>query len=328
MIRHINDHKMKKQITAFLISTVMVLSLSGCAITGVTSSSPPAVSAAINIPASTAGMTHAIGLAGVSNARDIGGYKTADGKTVRAGMLIRTGELINANDADKNTLTDTYNVKTIIDLRYDSEIAQSPELTLPGATNIHIPILKDILASSSSTKESHTASSSAKLDKLDILIGYVKSIGDVNNTINNGYISMVTDDYSINGYKKFFDTILSSHNGAIVYHCSGGKDRTGVASMLLLSALSVDRKTAEDDYMLTYDFIKSSIDMTVIGAADKGASKDVQNGIKLVMGVDRKWADSVFDSINTKYGSMDNFLKVKLDLTPDKIKQLKQIYLQ
>ncbi|MDD4844535.1 MAG: tyrosine-protein phosphatase [Anaerotignum sp.] len=279
----------------------------------------------INMPSSAADTTHAIGLTGVSNARDIGGYKTIDGKTVKAGMLLRTAALAGANDADKKILTEIYNVKIIVDLRYDSEIAQSPELTLPGVTNIHAPILKDISASSSTTS---TASSSAKSDKMDTLIGYVKRIGDVDGMINNEYSAMVTDKYSINGYKQFFETILSEHDGAILYHCSGGKDRTGIASMLLLSALGVDRQTAEADYMLTKDFIKGSIDTTTASAAAKGADQPTQDGIELLMSVDQKWADTVFDTINTKYGSMDNFLQEELGLTPDKIDQLKGMYLQ
>ena len=328
MTLHINELKMKKQIIIFLITTVILLALIGCSKTSTTVSPSPTVSysEAINMPSSAADMTHAIVLSGVSNSRDIGGYQTSNGKTVKAGMLIRTGALMGANDEDKKILTDTYNVKTIIDLRYDSEIAKSPELTLPGVTNIHIPIRKDISVAPAAV--STAASPSTKPDQIDILVGYAKLIGDVDTMTNDAYRSMVTDDYSINGYKQFFDTILSTHDGAIVYHCTGGKDRTGVASILLLSALGVDRQTVEADYMLTDDFIKSSIDMTIAGAAAKGADEATQEGVKLLMGVDQKWADTVFDTINTKYGSMDNFLQEKLGLTPDKIDQLKNRYLQ
>lgn len=329
MTLHINELKMKKQIIIYLMTTVMLLALVGCAMTSTTVSPLHSAldSTAINMPDSAADMTHAIGLTGVPNARDIGGYKTVDGKTVKAGMILRTGDLAGANDADKKILLNTYNVKTIIDLRNNSEIVQSPELTLQGVMNIHIPLIKDISVSPSSSPAA-TASPSTKPDKIDILINNVKSIGDVNTMINNTYSSMVTDDYSINGFKQFFDTILSKHDGAIVYHCSGGKDRTGVASILLLSALGVDRQTAEADYMLTNDFIKSSIDTTIAGAAAKGADQATLDGIKLLLDVNQEWADTVFDTINTKYGSMDNFLQEKLDLTPDKIDQLKQMYLK
>lgn len=93
LILHISKHIMKKQIIAFLMVTVMSLTMAGCAKTATTAS-----------PSPSADMTHAIRLTGVLNTRDIGGYKTADGKTVKAGMLLRTGALGGANDADKKIL--------------------------------------------------------------------------------------------------------------------------------------------------------------------------------------------------------------------------------
>lgn len=329
MTQYINERKMKKQIIPFLMATVMLFALAGCAKTEAMASPSPSASdsAAIHMPDASADMTHSIGLTGVSNARDIGGYKTADGKTVKAGMLLRTGALGGATDADKKILTDTYHVKIIIDLRCDSEIAQSPELTtLPGVENIHIPILKSVSSSPSGSPsaaaESASPSPSANPDQVDILVN--KDIS----TANTVYASMVTDDYSINAFKLFFETILSTHDGAISYHCVGGKDRTGVASMLLLSALGVDRETVEADYLLTNDFNKSSIDAQVAEAAAKGAGQATQDNVKLLLGTDPEWAATVFDTIDTTYGSMDNFLQEKLGLTPDKIDRLKQMYLQ
>ena len=327
MTQYINELKMKKQIFAFLMAILMLFALAGCAKTETTASPSPSASdsAAIHMPDATADMTHSIGLSGVSNARDIGGYKTADGKTVKVGMLLRTGELGGAADADKKILTDTYHVEIIIDLRCDSEIAQSPELTtLPGVTNIHIPVLKDVPSSPSGSPSAAagSAASSANPDQIDELVNNVLS------TANTVYASMVTDEYSINAFKQFFETVLSTHDGAISYHCVGGKDRTGVASMLLLSALGVDRQTVEADYLLTNDFIKSSIDGQVAQAAAKGADQATQDNLKLLLGTDKEWADTVFDTIDTKYGSMVNFLQEELDVTPAKIDQLKQMYLQ
>lgn len=304
----------------------MLFALAGCApaattaSTSLSASASPTASdsaASIHMPDSTADMTHSIGLTGVSNARDIGGYKTTDGKTVKAGMLIRTGALGGATDADKKILTDTYNVKIIIDLRCDSEIAQSPELTLPGVENLHFPVLQDTTSSSSASP-----SPSINPEQIDILV-----TNDIS-AANTAYGSMVTNDFSINAYKQIFDTILSSHDGAIFYHCVGGKDRTGVVSMLILSAIGVDRQTVEADYMLTNDFMKSTIDAKVAGLAAKGVDQATQDNVKLLLGTDLEWANTVFDTIDTSYGSMDNYLQEKLGLTPEKIAQLKQMYLQ
>ena len=313
----------------------MLFALAGCAPAATTASASPSASASlaasdsaasIHMPDSTADMTHSIGLTGVSNARDIGGYKTTDGKTVKAGMLLRTGALGGATDADKKILTDTYTIKIIIDLRCDSEIAQSPELTLPGVENLHFPVLQDVPASSSSSPAASSASASPSASinpqQVDILV-----TNDIS-TANTAYSSMVTDDFSINAYKQIFDTILSSHDGAISYHCVGGKDRTGVVSMLILSALGVDRQTVESDYMLTNDFMKSTIDAQVAKLAAKGVDQATQDNVKLLLGTDIEWANTVFDTIDTSFGSMDNYLQEKIGLTPENIAQLRQMYLQ
>ena len=56
-------------------------------------------------------------------------------------------------------------------------------------------------------------------------------------------------------YKKFFEILLDQNNGTILYHCSAGKDRTGVATALLLSALGVDRETVINDYLLSAQYV-------------------------------------------------------------------------
>jgi Protein tyrosine/serine phosphatase len=309
---------MKKQIACFALVAALVLSALGC------SSSVKTVDA-------QADMSHSIGLTGVSNARDIGGYKTTDGKTVKTGMLLRSGALYKATDDDKKILLDTYHLKQIIDFRTDAEITSQPDPELAGVNNVHVQVIRSTSMSTASAPASAAPSSAAPSpsgDAVDTLIASVKAIGDVNAYMTKSYPSMVTDDYSVNAYKQFFEIVSSKHDGAILYHCSAGKDRAGIASMLLLSALGVDRNTAISDYVLTNDFVKSSVDAMVSAAAQKGADQTVQENIRLLNGVDQKWADAVFDTINNQYGSMDNFLQQKLGLTQDKLSQLKQMYLQ
>lgn len=86
---------------------------------------------------STFALKNSIGLTGVRNARELGGYRTSDGRVVRHGCLLRTGKLENMTDADRDRLLGTYHLKKIIDLRSPGEISRSPEPVLPGTEYIN-----------------------------------------------------------------------------------------------------------------------------------------------------------------------------------------------
>lgn len=307
---------MKSKILSIVAAGMLALMLCAC-------------SAPASAVSTQADMSHSIGLAGVSNARDVGGYKTTGGKTVKTGMLLRTGALGKATDADKKILTDTYHVSQIIDFRSDEEIQTLPDPQLADAISTHVQVMKSVsVAASPASSPAPQATPAGTPDALDSTIAMVKAMGDVNAYMAKVYPGMVTDDYSVGAYKQFFEIVCADHSGAILYHCTAGKDRAGVASILLLSALGVDRATVTADYMLTNEFVKASSDAAAAAAAKKGADETVQQSLRLLNGVDKPWADAIFNTIDSTYGSMDNFLKTKLGLTDEKLAKLQKMYLQ
>ncbi|MFT9055321.1 MAG: tyrosine-protein phosphatase [Ethanoligenens sp.] len=306
------------------IATILTFLILGAGFTGAASASSTASPVKIN---STADMTHSLGLTGVANARDLGGYKTTNGETVKSGILLRTAALSSATDTDIKNLTNVYDLKQIVDFRTDSEIASATDPTIAGVTNTHISIIKSTSSTTSSAVTSSATSSTAQ-NSLSQMVAMIKAMGDPNAYMENTYSQMVTSDYSISGYKDFFNILLNRQSGSILYHCTAGKDRTGVASILLLSALGVDKNTVIQDYLLTNQFVQSTVDATVKAAAAAGADQSTQDGIRILSTVDVNWANSIFDAINTKDGSMSQYLNKEMGLTPDKISQLKSMYLE
>lgn len=254
-----------KNVIALLIA-VFVVSITGCT----TKANLP-----VSNSTSSSDLPHSIGLSGVANARDLGGYKSTDGKTVKIGILLRTAALYHATSNDLKIITDQYHVTQIIDFRTDKEIQKNPDPQINGAVEIHLPIY--------SSAEKNTVGE----DQL--------------------YSNMVTNLNSISAFKRFFTVLLNHKSGAVLFHCASGKDRTGVASILLLSALGVDKSTIIRDYLLSNEYYSSSFQPEH---------------------VKEKWAMTVFDTINSKYGSMNNFLDQKLELTPQDKSKLKLMYLE
>ena len=77
----------------------------------------------------------------LKNTRELGGYPTSDGRTVKNNMLIRSGHLANASDDDIKTLTEKYGLRTVVDLRIDNEINEKPDNLTDEINYIRIPLL-------------------------------------------------------------------------------------------------------------------------------------------------------------------------------------------
>ena len=78
-------------------------------------------------------------LRGAPNARDLGGLPTMDGRMIRPGLLLRSGELAGITERDAQTLAD-YPLRTVVDFRTDLEREQKPDRVLPGVQYVHCPI--------------------------------------------------------------------------------------------------------------------------------------------------------------------------------------------
>lgn len=168
-----------------------------------------------------------IKLSGSSNIRDLGGYETTDNKTTLFKKFVRAAGIHELTDADKKILID-YNIKTIIDLRSRHEIAKNPDPTLASDIKYYnIPIGNVSLS---------------KAKKHGLKLGLISTFYLL--------VAMQSKKY----LKKVFDTFLKRHQyGGILFHCTAGKDRTGIISVLLLSISNVSESIVLEDYAESYE---------------------------------------------------------------------------
>lgn len=168
-----------------------------------------------------------IGLTGVRNARDLGGCINADGKAVKYGRLIRAGQLNALTAEDKRILTDKLNTAAIIDFRTPREIELAPDMAVAGARYVCLPLLDD--EENDSKQALMPPESTTEL-----------------------YSRIMFGKASKEAFGSFFTQLLEAEaKRAIVFHSVNGRDRTGVAAALLLTALNVPEETIMEDYMLT-----------------------------------------------------------------------------
>lgn len=173
-------------------------------------------------------------LEGASNLRDLGGWRTADGRRVRHGRVFRSAALHGLTESDLVRLSET-GLRTVCDLRGTREAARAPSRLPPGAEAHPLPIepfvgasLKDMLERGAATGEGAT----------DLL--------------RQAYLAYVSDH--LPAYRRLFALLLEEARRPLLFHCSAGKDRTGIGAALILTVLGVDRATVVADYVATDRF--------------------------------------------------------------------------
>ena len=174
----------------------------------------------------------------VKNFRDLGGVKTRDGKTVRTRMLIRGTTLFKLSDDDIKKLKDDYKLKTVIDLRTKKESLEKPDAVVDGVKYFHMPIFNEAVAGISHEKKIHSIKSLVMMP-----------------TMEDMYVKMVTDD-CLDNLIEILRTILTMPNDdySVLFHCTVGKDRTGIIAALILAFLGVDRNIIIQDYVYSNRF--------------------------------------------------------------------------
>lgn len=263
-----------------------------------------------------------IQLEGVYNTRDLGGFKNLDGKKICPHKLIRSGELYNLSENDKETLLNEYNLRTIIDFRTKTERDEKPDPILEKVNVVINPILEEKTLGITKENNSQTDSNS-------MLLEYINNPDfDGEKYMMNIYKSIICDEFSLTQYRNFFDILLNTNDGAILWHCSAGKDRVGVGTALLLSALDIPRDLIIADYLMVNEFTKKQIDSLIKIISSKAKNvKDISH-IQSLFTVKESYIISVFNAIDSNFGSMKKFLEKQMNLTPEKINTLKEKYLE
>ena len=262
----------------------------------------------------------AIDLEGVANARQLGGIVTEDGRKVKENVLLRSGELTAATDEAIKTLSDYYHVTTVVDLRNLAEINETPDPEINGAVNVHIAL-----------RDESTAQALQGL-----MGGQKETVGDFIERMRSGwnplnedmYVNLLETEAGIAGLREFLDLALKQEEGtAILWHCSGGKDRTSLVAVALLTLLGVDKDTILNEFELTNELIADQIESKVEEAREYTDDENELYLIGATASAIRLFMVRAFDYAQQECGSMLDFLKQKCNVTDEEIAALQALYL-
>ena len=238
-----------------------------------------------------------IELAGVSNLRDLGGYRTADGRAVRRGLVFRSAALAKLTGADQAVVAGLQ-LQTICDFRGIAESGRAPT-RLDGPRILKLPIeptvgagLRDILATKQATGEALQA------------------------VLTRAYVAYALSSNA--QYRALLDAILDGGT-PLLFHCSAGKDRTGFGAALLLSALGVPWDTVVTDFEAT----------NRLWRRDTVQSEDLPQDIRdTLLRAEPRLLAAAFDAARERYGSLDGYLAQALGLDDARRERLRAIMLE
>lgn len=258
----------------------------------------------------------------LKNTRDLGGFKTEDGREIKSGRLIRSGELFRAAAADLDVLVKEYGLCKIVDFRTKAERQQNPDPEIAGVEYIVNPIVRE--ETLGITREAKGVPDGVKQMAALVCSGNFDSKAYMAGI----YQKVVSDEYSRAQYKKFFQILLQNESGAVLWHCSAGKDRVGVGTALLLMALGVSEDIIIEDYMKVNEFVADDIEH-MISDILKGDGNPVHRAhLRTLFMVDASYIKSVFERIDRQWGNRMTFLEKEMGLDAINIQKLRKNYLQ
>ena len=243
---------------------------------------------------------------GIENARELGGLTRLDGRHIKEGVLFRTGHLENASREDVRRLEES-GLSHIIDLRDMREVTEHPDQAVPGAEHHHIPALGDLRDLFKKKPDDPTMTAE-----------------EVHHDFCQLYRVLAQSPHSQTAYEKFFQVLLGSEGKPVLWHCTQGKDRTGIAAMLLLIALGFEEEQALQEFMLTNRFAEKQL--AALEAA--GKPQKVLDFMKEIFFVFYDNARFYLDCLHLEYGNIYNFLELVLGIGPKEIETLEKYYLE
>jgi protein-tyrosine phosphatase len=236
-------------------------------------------------------------LQGASNFRDVGGYLNTQGRRVRRGQVFRSDHLAGLTDEDVARLQ-ALGIGHSLDFRGAQECAATP-YTIAGVQRVALTIEPTVIA------------------RMQALVaqGVVPTTDETVDFMRETYRDFVNHNAGTFGW--FMKHLLEQPTPQ-VFHCTAGKDRTGFAAALVLSALGVDRATIEHDYLLTNQLYKRN---------STGATTLSPDVLKIVWEVQESFLNAALDEIQTRHKGIQNYLRSQLGLTPAAQSKLQSLYL-
>jgi len=236
-----------------------------------------------------------IPLDGTHNFRDFGGYATRDGRSVRWGMLYRSDDLAELNEADVATFR-KLGIRWLCDFRTGPERSADVDRLPPSGG----PVVENLTI---------TAANLGDLRER-VLSGADEDYAQLLREANREFVTNAADRF-----ETLFDRLADPRNLPALIHCTAGKDRTGLAAALVLVSLGVPRETVYRDYLLTNHYAREHIERTLLLIRFASFFRTDPEQVRPLLDVRREYLEAAFTAIEAHYGSVERYLREALQVS-------------
>ncbi len=212
-----------------------------------------------------------------------------DHRWVRSGLVFRTDHLNELSDSDIDTL-ETIGIRTVYDFRLNDEVTRQPS-RLPGSVT---PVQLGF---------GDAGLDGAMIDVVRDILAGKRAVPDASFWDEN-YLTIV--DAGRPMFVQLFQALADPANLPAVFHCTGGKDRTGLANAMLLTTLGVDQAIVIDDFLLT-NIYRTPFRIASLAPGLRAAGVEVSSTVPII-GVCRSALVSALSHIDSRYGGVEAYL--------------------
>lgn len=252
-----------------------------------------------------------LGLQSVQNFRELGGYPTADGRSVKWGQFYRSARLV-ALSKEERARFEQLGIRVVLDLRSDIEIQQHPDPVFQGVEQKEISAIIELEA-----KE-------INFDPAALYHLTPQEMQKDDEAFTGRYRNMPFDNKA---YRYLFEK-LASQQVPVLFHCTAGKDRTGVAAMLILLALGVPWQVIQQDYLLTNRYFERQVQKTLANYYQPHHPEHVRRFLMSIEGVQPHNLQASYDEILRRYGDTNQYFASEYGLTQTDLAWLRAQYLE
>jgi len=252
-------------------------------------------------------------LGGSRNLRDLGGYRTVDGKEIKKGVLYRSDHLSKITKRDVERVA-ALGVKTVYDLRGEDERERDPE-RLPKIVSmkvVSLPIFYQGLDPYVTARR--------------IVISGDVEEGEFHHLMIEAYRAYALDFHS--QWSSLLKGLAEPGTLPALIHCTYGKDRTGVAVAIILRSLGVPREKVMEDYLLSNKFWESKTELYSCLANCASCFRTPRREVRALMEVRPEYLEAAFEAIDEKYGSFEGYLQEGLGIDELTLQRLRSALLE
>lgn len=249
------------------------------------------------------------------NPRELGGLTGFNNRKIPMHRLLRTGDLSKMSPEDKQFLKN-YGVVKIIDLRSKSESTSHPDPQIDGVQNISLPL----------SSEEGTLGGESNLSQEAKL--YNENPHAAFKMMCDHYRDHVIAAHDQETVRQVLKILSETEKGAVIFHCTEGKDRTGFVALFVLYLLGVDLEVIRKDYLASNEIL------TEYRAARDKEFQEAGKGLtfRANMRVLSSASDSLFDTIlltiEKEYGDLETYVRDVLNVTSELEDKLRELYLE